>query len=121
MKIAFQGVDTACFMVHVLPETIGFEAKELEAAHNFASMARGAGVRRFINLGANGNESDGLSPTWSTGNALRETGIHDLLDYLVQALDIHLEHDEIVKIGGRDRMSKGDLLRAYAGGGGCGG
>lgn len=164
MRAAFQGVDTAYFLVHFLTEKIGFEAKELEAANNFSSMARGAGVKRIIYLGGLGNERDGLSAhlrsRQDVGNALRDSGIqtiefrasivlgenslsfkmirdlaeklpvmvtprwasveaqpigiHDLLDYLVQALDIHLERDEIVEIGGSDRMSYGDLLREYA-------
>lgn len=164
MKEAFQGVDTAYFLVHFLAEKIGFEAKEVEAAHNFASMARGAGVKRIIYLGALGNEGDGLSPhlrsRQEVGNVLRDSGIqtiefrasivlgegslsfkmirdlaekipvmvmpkwasmkaqpigiHDLLDYLVQSLDVHVEHDEIVEIGGLDQMSYGDLLREYA-------
>ena len=164
MEEAFKGVDTAYFMVHFLVEKNGFEAKEREAACNFASVARGAGVKRIIYLGALGNESDGLSPhlrsRQDVGNVLRESGIptiefrasivlgegslsfqmirdlaekipimvmpkwasmkaqpigiHDLLDYLVQALDIHLEHHEIIEIGGLDQMSYGDLLREYA-------
>jgi uncharacterized protein YbjT (DUF2867 family) len=164
MKEAFQGVDTAYFMVHFLAEKNNFEAKELEAAHNFASAARSAGVKRIIYLGGLGNESGALSPHLRSrqlvGNVLRESGvptiefrasivlgggslsfrmirdltekiplmvmpkwasveaqpigIHDLLEYLTQALDIRLEHDEIVEIGGRDRMSYGDLLREYA-------
>jgi uncharacterized protein YbjT (DUF2867 family) len=164
MKEAFQGVDTAYFMVHFLSEKHGFEDKEREAAHNFASVARGAGVKRIIYLGALGNESDGLSPhlrsRQDVGNVLRDSGIptiefrasivlgegslsfqmirdlaekipvmvmpkwasmkaqpigiDDLLEYLVQALDINLEHNEILEIGGLDRMSYGDLLREYA-------
>jgi uncharacterized protein YbjT (DUF2867 family) len=164
MREAFQGVDTAYFMVHFLSEKNGFEEKEREAACNFASMARSAGVRRIIYLGALGNDGDGLSPhlrsRQDVGNVLRDSGIptiefrasivlgegslsfqmirdlaekipvmvmpkwasmkaqpigiDDLLEYLVQALDINLEHHEILEIGGLDRMSYGDLLREYA-------
>ncbi len=161
---AFQGVDTAYFLVHFLHDKDNFEAKELEAAENFASMARGAGVKRIIYLGALGNENDALSPhlrsRQDVGHSLRASGIqtielrasivlgagslsfemirdlaeklpvmvmpkwaamkaqpigiHDLLDYLLQALDVAIERDEIVEIGGSDRMSYGDLLREYA-------
>lgn len=164
MKEAFEGVDTAYFLVHFLAEKNGFEAKEQEAAYNFASMARGAGVKRIIYLGGLGNEGDGLSPhlrsRQEVGNVLRDSGIptiefrasivlgegslsfqmirdlaekipvmvmpkwasikaqpigiHDLLDYLMQALDIQLARHEIIEIGGLDRMSYGDLLREYA-------
>lgn len=164
LEEAFQGVDTAYFLVHFLAEKSDFEAKEQEAALNFASMARGAGVKRIIYLGALGNEGDGLSPhlrsRQETGNVLRESGIptielrasivlgegslsfrmirdlaekipvmvmpkwasmkaqpigiDDLLEYLMQALNIYLKHDEIIEIGGLDRMSYGDLLREYA-------
>lgn len=76
---AFQGVDTAYFMVHMLHERDGFEVKEIRAAENFASMARDAGVKRIIYLGALGNENDDLSPHLQSrqdvGHALRESGI----------------------------------------------
>lgn len=76
---AFQGVDTAYFLVHMLHERDGFEAKEIKAAENFAFMARNAGVKRIIYLGALGNENDCLSPHLQSrqdaGHALRESGI----------------------------------------------
>ena len=59
---AFQGVDTAYFLVHMLNERKNFENKEIQAAANFAAMARSAGVKRIIYLGALGNEEDHLSP-----------------------------------------------------------
>ena len=161
---AFQGVDTAYFMVHFLNEREDFEAKEIEAAENFASMARGAGVKRIVYLGALGDAEAGLSPHLQSrqdvGHALRQSnvptielrasivlghgslsfdlirdlterlpvmitprwvstkaqpiGIRDLLDYLVQSLDVRIEHDEIVEIGGADRMSYGDLMKSFA-------
>ena len=164
MWAAFQGVETAYFMVHFLHEKKDFEAMEIEAAENFASMARSAGVKRIVYLGALGNERDGLSPHLQSrhdvGHILRESriptielrasivlgegslsynlirdlaehlplmvmprwvstkaqpiGIRDLLDYLVQSLDVRIEHDEIVEIGGADRMSYGELMREYA-------
>lgn len=161
---AFQGIDTAYFLVHFLHEKHDFEAMEIEAAENFASMARSAGVQRIVYLGALGNERDGLSPHLQSrqdvGYVLRESGIptielrasivlgegslsydlirdltehlpfmvmprwvstkaqpigiRDLLDYLVQSLDVHIDRDEIIEIGGADRMSYGDLMREYA-------
>lgn len=161
---AFQGVDVAYFLVHFLHETHDFEAMEIEAAENFASMARSAGVQRIVYLGALGNERDGLSAhlrsRQDVGYVLRESsiptielrasivlgegslsydlirdltehlpfmvmprwvstkaqpiGIRDLLDYLVHSVDVHIDRDEIIEIGGADRMSYGDLMREYA-------
>lgn len=161
---AFKDVDTAYFMVHFLNEKEDFESKEIMAAENFASMARGAGVKRIIYLGALGNEKDGLSPhlrsRQDVGYILRASciqtlelrasivlgegslsfelikdltenlpfmitprwvstqaqpiGIRDLLNYLVQSLHVPMERDEIIEIGGSDRMSYGDLMREYA-------
>ncbi len=160
---AFQDVDTAYFMIHFLNEKFDFEAMEIEAAENFACMARGAGVERIIYLGALGNEDDELSPhlrsRHDVGHALRQSGIptielrasivlgegslsfdlirdlsehlpfmvtprwvstkaqpigvRDLLDYLARSVDVCIEHDEIIEIGGADRMSYGDLMREY--------
>lgn len=62
MRDAFQGVDTAYFLVHFLNEKYDFEAMELEAAENFASVARAAGVQKIIYLGGLGDERKGLSP-----------------------------------------------------------
>ncbi|MDF7826824.1 NAD(P)H-binding protein [Pontiellaceae bacterium B12227] len=76
---AFQGVDTAYFMIHMLHEREGFELKEIQAAENFAAMARDAGVKRIIYLGALGNRDDNLSPHLQSrqdvGLALRESHI----------------------------------------------
>jgi uncharacterized protein YbjT (DUF2867 family) len=158
------GVDTAYYLIHALGESHDFENKEIQAAENFASMARAAGIRRIIYLGALGNERDGLSPHLQSrqdvGHALRESciptlelrasivlgdgslsfnlirdltehlpfmvmprwvssksqpiGIDDVLDYLVEALEVEIAHDEIVEIGGADQMSYGDLMREYA-------
>ncbi|VGO11598.1 hypothetical protein PDESU_00143 [Pontiella desulfatans] len=161
---AFQGVDTAYFLIHFLDEKQDFEAKEILAAKNFAYMAKGAGVKRIVYLGALGNQHDTLSPHLKSrqdvGYVLRESGIptielrasivlgqgslsfdlirdltehlpimvfprwvttkaqpigiRDLLDYLVQSLDVPIEHAEIVEIGGADRMSYGELMREFA-------
>ncbi|MDZ8119460.1 NAD(P)H-binding protein [Pontiella agarivorans] len=79
---AFCGVDTAYFLVHFLHETRGFEEKEIQAAENFAHMARSAGVKRIIYLGALGNSEDNLSPhlrsRQDVGYILRHSGIPTL-------------------------------------------
>lgn len=82
MWSAFKGVDTAYFLVHMLHERQDFESKEIEAAENFAFMARDAGVKRIIYLGALGNENDDLSPHLQSrqdvGHALRKSGVPTL-------------------------------------------
>ncbi|WP_372846911.1 NAD(P)H-binding protein, partial [Pontiella sp.] len=73
------GVDTAYYLIHALGESHDFESKEIQAAENFASMARAAGVQRIIYIGALGNERDGLSPhlqsRQNVGHILRESCI----------------------------------------------
>lgn len=82
MREAFHGVDTAYYLVHALRDKHDFEAREIEAAENFASMAREAGVERIIYLGALGNERDDLSPhlqsRQNVGHALRHSGIQTI-------------------------------------------
>ena len=76
---AFQGVDTAFYLVHSLSDKHDFEAHELESAANFAFMARSNGVKRIIYLGGLGNEADGLSPHLQSrqdvGRVLRGSGV----------------------------------------------
>jgi uncharacterized protein YbjT (DUF2867 family) len=79
---AFLGVDTAYYLIHSLSERKGFEHLELEAAENFASMARGCGVKRIIYLGALGNPLERLSAhlrsRQDVGHVLRQSGIETL-------------------------------------------
>jgi uncharacterized protein YbjT (DUF2867 family) len=50
LTAAFEGVDVAYFLVHSLGQR-DFERIDREAAHNFATAARAAGVSRIIYLG----------------------------------------------------------------------
>lgn len=79
MTEAFQGVDTAYYLVHSLSDKHDFEQHEREAAENFALAASQAGVKRIIYLGGLGSESDGLSPHLKSrqdvGRILRNCGI----------------------------------------------
>ena len=54
---AMEGIDTAYFLVHSMGAGGGFEARDREAATNFASAARAAGVRRIIYLGGLGDDT----------------------------------------------------------------
>jgi uncharacterized protein YbjT (DUF2867 family) len=73
-------VETAYYLVHSLGagEAHLYE-RELSAAHNFASAAREAGVRRIIYLGGLGSPADALSSHLAsrqdTGRALCESGL----------------------------------------------
>ena len=58
---AFEGIDTAYYLVHALGSTGDFEAQDREAAAHFAEAARVAGVRRIIYLGGLGNPDEALS------------------------------------------------------------
>ena len=75
---AFCGVDTAFYLVHSMQAGVAFEAREREAAVNFARAAREAAVRRIIYLGGLAH-GGGLSPHMrsraETGNILRSSGI----------------------------------------------
>lgn len=52
-------------------------------------------------------------PKW-VDTPTQPIGIEDVLEYLVQAPDVDLPGSMVVEIGGTDRVSYGDLLRAYA-------
>jgi uncharacterized protein YbjT (DUF2867 family) len=54
-----------------------------------------------------------ITPRWVAVQA-QPIAINDLLEYLVEALDIHLQDNSIVEIGGADQVSYGDLMQEYA-------
>jgi uncharacterized protein YbjT (DUF2867 family) len=55
------GVHTAYYLVHSMGSSGKFEEEDRQAARNFASSARQAGVRRIIYLGGLGAEGQALS------------------------------------------------------------
>jgi uncharacterized protein YbjT (DUF2867 family) len=75
---AFQGVDTAFYLVHSMHSGADFEAREKQAAANFARAASEAGVQRIVYLGGL-SHGDGLSAHMrsraETGDILRSSGI----------------------------------------------
>jgi uncharacterized protein YbjT (DUF2867 family) len=75
---AFRGVKTVFYLVHSMQAGGDFEAQERQAAANFATAARQAGVRRIIYVGGLAH-GDALSPHMrsrvETGNILRSSGI----------------------------------------------
>ncbi|MFC4147026.1 SDR family oxidoreductase [Micromonospora mangrovi] len=62
LPAAFDGVEVAYYLVHSLGQE-GFEAADREAATNFATAARAAGVRRIVYLGGPEPKKDGGVPS----------------------------------------------------------
>lgn len=75
---AFEGVDTAYYLVHSMGASGSFEDRDRVAARNFAHAARDAGVRRIIYLGGLGDDDEQLSPhlrsRHEVGKILKESG-----------------------------------------------
>ena len=79
LPLAFEGVDTAYYLIHSMGSARGFGRNDLQAATNFAAAAKQAGVRRIIYLGALGNPKHALSEhlrsRQETGEVLRASGV----------------------------------------------
>ena len=77
LDAAFEGVDSACYLIHSMGSTGDFQRDDRQAAANFASAAKRAGVKRLVYLGGLGNPSCGLSnhlrSRQETGEILRES------------------------------------------------
>jgi uncharacterized protein YbjT (DUF2867 family) len=78
LAAAFEGIDTAFYLVHSMNSGPEFEQRERESAENFARAAREAGVRRIIYLGGLAH-GELLSPHMrsraATGDVLRGSGV----------------------------------------------
>lgn len=61
LRSAFEGVETAFYLVHSMGDNRDFELQDRIAAANFATAATQAGVRRLIYLGGLGNPDEKLS------------------------------------------------------------
>jgi uncharacterized protein YbjT (DUF2867 family) len=61
LNAAFDGVDTAVYLVHSLDEE-DFERNERRAAEHVCDAAAAAGVRHIVYLGGLGRDDDDLSP-----------------------------------------------------------
>jgi len=79
LKVALDGVSVAYYLIHSMSSEGSFEENDRKAAHNFAKVAKGAGVERIIYLGGLGNDEDELSPhlrsRQEVGKILRQSGI----------------------------------------------
>jgi uncharacterized protein YbjT (DUF2867 family) len=77
---AFEGVDTAYYLIHAMASGDDFESEERTGAENFARGAKAAGIRRIIFLGGLGSEglSKHLASRHDVGRILRDSGIPTL-------------------------------------------
>ena len=80
---ALQGVHTAYYLVHLMSGSKDFEKQDRQAAENFATAAKKAGVRRIIYLGGLGADDDPkLSPhlrsRHEVGRILRDSGVETI-------------------------------------------
>jgi uncharacterized protein YbjT (DUF2867 family) len=79
LDFALRDVTTAYYLVHLMASR-DFQAKDREAAHNFAAAAKQAGVQRIIYLGGLGDDSDPklsihLRSRHEVGTILRASGV----------------------------------------------
>jgi uncharacterized protein YbjT (DUF2867 family) len=78
LPAAMAGVDSAYYLVHSMASRADFEEADRQAAANFASAARAAGVGRMVYLGGLGREpglSRHLRSRHEVGRVLRESGV----------------------------------------------
>lgn len=80
LDAALAGVETAYYLVHLMASSADFEQKDREAAENFGSAAKQAGVKRIVYLGGLGDDTDPkLSPhlrsRHEVGDILRTSGV----------------------------------------------
>jgi uncharacterized protein YbjT (DUF2867 family) len=79
LKPALYGVDVAYYLVHSMGAGKGFEERDRQAARNFARVARDAGLRRIVYLGALAEPGRELSPHFRSrlevGELLRGSGV----------------------------------------------
>ena len=83
LDVALQGVDMAYYLVHLMAGSKDFEQQDRQAASNFATAAKQAGVRRIIYLGGLGDDADPkLSPhlrsRHEVGEILRQSGVETI-------------------------------------------
>ena len=75
---ALEGCDVAFYLVHSMGSAENFEERDREAARNFGSAAKQAGIRRIVymsGLGEDVEESAHLRSRQEVGKVLRESGV----------------------------------------------
>ncbi len=83
LDVALQNVQTAYYLVHLMSGSKDFEKQDRQAAENFATAAKNAGVQRMIYLGGLGDDADPkLSPhlrsRHEVGKILRDSGVQTI-------------------------------------------
>ena len=76
---AFEGVQTAYYLIHNMASGHGYTERELEGARNFALAAQNSGVQHIIYLGGLADEEQHIAPHMrsriETGAALRQGNV----------------------------------------------
>ncbi|MCX6972001.1 MAG: SDR family oxidoreductase [Verrucomicrobia bacterium] len=79
LAAAMCGISVAYYFVHSLGAGSDFSERDVQAARNFGSAAKRAGIQRIIYLGGLGDPATDLSAhlrsRHQTGDALRESGV----------------------------------------------
>lgn len=79
LSAVLESVDTAFYFIHSMGAARDFEEEDREAASNFGTAAKAAGVRRIVYLGGLGSPDVDLSKhlrsRLETGNVLRASGL----------------------------------------------
>jgi uncharacterized protein YbjT (DUF2867 family) len=143
LRPALEGVETAYYLIHSMGSTRSFEEQDRDGARAFGEAARAAGVRRIVYLGGLGEQSTDLSAhlrsRHEVGEILRAScpqviefrasiiigsgslsfemkpiAMTDVLAYLLAALELPAAGHRTFEIGGADRVSYAEIMRAYA-------
>lgn len=79
LDAAFRGVDAAYYLVHSMGSASPFEEVDRQAAFNFGTAAKAAGVKRIIYVGGLGSDQKALSPhlrsRQEVGEILLQSGV----------------------------------------------
>jgi uncharacterized protein YbjT (DUF2867 family) len=82
LRIAFNGIDVAYYLVHSMSDSRRFGERDRVAAELFGRVARESGVRRIIYLGGLGDDNATLSRHLASrhevGEILRKSGIETI-------------------------------------------
>ena len=80
LEQAMNGVDYAYYLIHSMAKGMNFHQRDMQAAHNFGSIAKMSGIKRIIYLSGLGSKDDKalsehLHSRQKTGRVLAEYGV----------------------------------------------